>query len=70
MPNSRSETKYRETGGLAAAYALQGKIDEARAALAAARRNNPTLTIKYLIRTAADFPALIDGLRKAGLPDE
>jgi tetratricopeptide (TPR) repeat protein len=55
---------------LAAAYALQGKMDEAKSALAEARRANPKLTVKWYIAHAEYIPALFDGLRKAGLPEE
>jgi len=54
---------------LAAAYALAGKMDEAKAALAEARRLNPQLTVKWLIAHAPDAPLLFEGLRKAGLPE-
>jgi TolB-like protein len=54
---------------LAAAYALEGKMDEARVALSKGRRLNPNLTVKWLIDHAADIPPLVDGLRKAGLPE-
>ena len=55
---------------LAAAYALEGKMDEAKTALAEARRLNPKLTVKWLQSVAPNIPALFDGLRKAGLPEE
>jgi len=55
---------------LAAAYALDGKMEEAKAALAEARRLEPRLTIKWLIPLAPDIPRWFDGLRKAGLPEE
>jgi adenylate cyclase len=55
---------------LAAAYALEGKMDEAKTALAEARRLNPRLTVKSLQTIAPNIPALFEGLRKAGLPEE
>ena len=55
---------------LAAAYALEGRMDEAKSALAEARRLNPNLTIKWLMEHAVDLPARSEGLRKAGLPEE
>jgi adenylate cyclase len=55
---------------LAAAHALEGKMDEAKAALAEARRLNPKLTVKSLQSIAPNIPALFEGLRKAGLPEE
>ena len=55
---------------LSAAYAQAGKMDEAQTALAEARRLNPELTVKTMIEHAPHFPALFDGVRKAGLPEE
>ncbi len=56
---------------LAAAYALEGKMDEAKSALAEARRLEPKLTVKWLsIRRARMFRTSFEGLRKAGLPEE
>jgi adenylate cyclase len=55
---------------LAAAYALAGKMDEAKTALAEGRRLNPNLTVKWLTDHAPKLPPLIEGLRKAGLPEE
>ena len=54
---------------LAAAYALAGKMDEARTALAEALRLSPKLTIKWVARTNP-VPIVLEGLRKAGLPEE
>ena len=55
---------------LAAAHALQGKMDEAKSELAEALRLNPNLTVKWFREHAEDIPARVDGLRRAGLPDE
>jgi TolB-like protein/Flp pilus assembly protein TadD len=55
---------------LAAAYALAGKMDEAKAALSEARRLNPAITIKWMIEHTTNNPAVFDGLRKAGLPED
>jgi len=55
---------------LAAAYALEGKMEDAKAALAEARRLNPKLTVKWAIAHSTNIPALFEGLRKAGLPEE
>ena len=55
---------------LAAAYAHAGKMDEAKAALAEARRRNPQLTVKWMIEHMPNLPAVFDGVRKAGLPEE
>jgi hypothetical protein len=45
-------------------------MDEAKAALAEARRRNPELTVKWMIEHTPNLPAVFDGLRKAGLPEE
>ena len=50
---------------LAAARVLKGEIEEAKAPLAEARRLNPKLSVKSLALQPA-----IEGLRKAGLPEE
>ena len=55
---------------LAAAYALAGRMDEATTALAEARRLNPKLTMKWMVEHVPNNPAVFDGLRKAGLPEE
>ena len=55
---------------LAVAYALEGKLAEAKAALAEARRINPKLTVKLMRELDPDFPWMSEGLRKAGLPEE
>jgi hypothetical protein len=44
-------------------------MDEAKAALAEARRLVPELTVKWIFDNAPTSPALLDGLRKAGLPE-
>ncbi|HEY1454294.1 MAG TPA: FlgO family outer membrane protein [Roseiarcus sp.] len=55
---------------LAAAYALAGKMDEAKAALAEARRLNPNLTVKWMMDHTPNLPAVFEGVRKAGMPEE
>jgi adenylate cyclase len=55
---------------LAAANAHAGKMDEAKAALAEARRLNPAITVKWMKEHTPNLPAVFDGLRKAGLPEE
>ena len=55
---------------LSAAYALEGKMDEAKSALAEARRLNPKLTVKWMIAHTPNLPPVFEGLRKAGLPEE
>ena len=55
---------------LAAAYALEAKMEEGKLPLAEAQRLNPKLTVKWLMAHAPNLPILFDGLRKAGLPEE
>ena len=56
---------------LAAAAAMKGDNNEAKAALAEARRLNPNLTsIKWLTTNAVAIPRQLEGLRKAGLPED
>ncbi len=55
---------------LAAAYALEGKMDKTRSPMAEALRLNPSLTVKWYRERVGDVvPALFEGLRKAGLPE-
>ena len=54
---------------LAGAEAAKGNDAEAKSALAEARRLFPQLTIKWLTETPTPS-IVIDGLRKAGLPEE
>jgi adenylate cyclase len=63
---------YQVYAFLAAAYAQAGTVDEAKGPLAEARRLNPKLTVKWLIEhtSASGVPAALDGVRKAGLPEE
>ena len=61
---------YLAYGSLAAAFALDGKIDDAGPALAEARRLNPKFAIKYEMAHAPNLPHMFEGLRKAGLPEE
>jgi hypothetical protein len=61
--------------GLAAAYALEERMSEAKDVLAEARRINPKATVKYLVTherpwVAWYMPNLLNGLKKAGLPYE
>ena len=67
--NSGTRTFFAYTN-LAAAYAHVGKMDEAKAALTEARRLNPNLTVKWMIEHTPNLPAVFDGVRKAGLPEE
>jgi hypothetical protein len=45
-------------------------MEEAASALAEARRLNPQLTIKLQQTHSMNVPPLLEGLRKAGLPEE
>jgi len=53
---------------LAAAYALAGRMDEAKSALAEARRIEPKHTAGWLFKGVPSV--LVEGLRKAGLAEE
>ena len=61
---------YQAYSGMAAAYALSDRMDEAQTALAEARRLNPKLTVKWLVGHSLNIPPWFEGLRKAGLPEE
>ena len=61
---------YQPYRSLAAAYALEGKMEEAASALAEARRLNPQFTLKWQQTHSMNVPPLLEGLRKAGLPEE
>jgi hypothetical protein len=45
-------------------------MDEAKAALAEARRLNPAITVKWLKEHTPNLPVSFDGLRKAAPPEE
>ena len=71
--HSALDTGYRRTftyWGLTAALVLDGKMEEAKAALTEARRLNPKLTVKWVIERASNLSPLFEGLRNAGLPEE
>jgi adenylate cyclase len=56
---------------LAGAQATKGNDAEAKLALAEARRLNPQFTIKwYVANFSLPPPTIVDGWRKAGLPEE
>jgi TolB-like protein len=55
---------------LAAAYAHAGKMDQAKAEVAEARRLNPAITVKWMKEHTPNLPEVFDGLRKAGLSEE
>jgi tetratricopeptide (TPR) repeat protein len=63
-------TGYQVYAYLAASNAQAGRMDEAKEALMEAQRRNPKLTVKWLIEHGAGVPATLDGVRKAGLPEE
>jgi hypothetical protein len=63
----RSYTPYVD---LAAAYALEGKMEEAKSSLAEARRINSSLTVKWTVAHSPNLPRALEGVRKAGLPEE
>ncbi len=54
---------------VAALHASAGKMEEAKSALAEARRLNPDFTVKWAAARGWK-PFVLDGLRKAGLPEE
>ena len=55
---------------LAAAYAQAGKMEEAKTALVEARRLNPAITVKWMKEHTPNLPAVFDGLRKTGMPEQ
>jgi adenylate cyclase len=55
---------------LAGAEAAKGNDAEAKLALAEARHLNPQLTIRFFAEAMPALPIVIDGLRRAGLPEE
>ena len=64
-------TYYVAYANLAGAEAAKGNDIEAKRALTEARRLFPQLTIKWLLTETTPTPSIvIDGLRKAGLPEE
>ena len=59
---------------LAAAYAQLGRMEEAKAEAAEALRIDPSLSVQRLaqrlpLKDAAALARLVDGMRKAGLPE-
>ena len=52
---------------LAAAHAFKGEMDEAKAAMAEARRLKPDLSVKWLMKHKPVLQFAFDGLRKAGV---
>ena len=52
-------------------FSLPANDAEAKSALAEARRLNPQFTIKWFLEAGLPVqPVIVDGLRKAGLPEE
>jgi hypothetical protein len=49
---------------------LEGKTEEAKTALAEARRLNPKLTIQWIKDHLPTSPSGLEALRKAGMPEE
>ena len=70
MPSYRDTRPILPTPFWRVAEAAKGKDAEAKLALTEARRLNPQLTIKFFAETIPALPIVIDGLRKAGLPEE
>ena len=57
--------RFTPYASLAAAYALLGKMDEAKPYVAETLRLNPNFTVKWLREHAIDIPIRNEGLRKA-----
>jgi TolB-like protein len=55
---------------LAAAHAFKGEMEEAKAAMAEARRLKPDLSVEWLKKHKPVLQFAFEVLRKAGLPDE
>ena len=55
---------------LAAAHAHKGETVVAKTALAEAHLLNPKLTVKSMAERYGNMPTLLEGLRKAGLPED
>jgi tetratricopeptide (TPR) repeat protein len=55
---------------LVAAHAFKGEVDEAKTAMAEARRLKPDLSIKWLMKHKPVLQFAFDQLRKAGMPEE
>jgi hypothetical protein len=45
-------------------------MDEAKTSLAEARRLNPRFAVESTIEQLPNWPAAVEGIRKAGLPEE
>jgi adenylate cyclase len=61
---------FYEYTNLAIAYAMTNRTEEAKAAVAEALKLNPKLTVKNMSERYSKAPAIAEGLRKAGLPEE
>jgi adenylate cyclase len=70
--NDATESGYRSFlvyTDLAAANALNDNIEKAKSDLATARRLNPKLSVKSMPKRYGNIPAIVEGLRKAGLTE-
>jgi adenylate cyclase len=61
---------FYEYTNLAVAYAMTNRTDEAKAAVAEALKLNPKLTVKFMSKRNSKTPAVAEGLRKAGVPED
>jgi class 3 adenylate cyclase len=52
------------------ARAVRERREAARSIVASPGGRNPELTVKWMIENTPNLPAVFDGLRKAGLPEE
>jgi tetratricopeptide (TPR) repeat protein len=55
---------------LTIAHALKGNLEAAKTALTEARRLNPKLTVENVHKYFPDFLWMVEGMRKAGLPEQ
>jgi hypothetical protein len=49
---------------------IAARSDEAKAELAEAGRLNPAISVKWMKEHSPNLPAVFEGLRKVGLPEE
>jgi len=69
-PTIRFVSRRSVVVGTAVPVLGDGKMEEAKSALEEARRLNPQLTLKWLQTHSLSIPPLLEGLRKAGAPEE
>ena len=72
---TRSASRHASRVWLASAYGQMGQFEEAREAWREALRVNPAYSLEHRrkvlpYKNPEDFEKIIDGLRKAGLPEE